>query len=114
MIMHVIMLCLPGFLIIYSFTEGRILQWPFDIKINWGTKDLVHELLQYHNTERIGSYYRSGVSTIKKHVFFSKINWGSVLHTTPEILPKLAGEEDTSQFNGKHVLLCKNCVFNTS
>ena len=108
------MLCLPGFLITLSFTEGRILQWPFDNEINMDAKHLIHELLQYYNTERIGSYCRGGVSTIKKHVFFSKINWGAVLHTTPEILPKLAGEEDTSQFNGKYVLLRKNCVCNTS
>ena len=108
LIVYVIIFCLPGFLIINSFTEGRVLQWPFDIEVNSDTKDLIHELLKYHNTERIGSYYRGGVRTIKKHVFFSKINWKFVLDTTPEILPKLAGEEDTSLFNGKYVILCKN------
>ena len=105
-----------GFLyqVFFLFVEGRLLQWPYDIEITWDAKDFINELLQYHNTERIGSYYRGGISTIKSHTFFNSINWGSVLHTTPEILPTIAGEEDTSYLNGKIYSISKTYVWNIS
>ena len=100
--------------LVFHFAEGRLLQWPLDIEITWDAKDLIHELLQYHNTERLGSYYRGGVITIKTHTFFYNINWGSALHTTPEILPTIAGEKDTSYFSGKVVIISKSYICDIS
>ncbi|KAJ1812190.1 hypothetical protein LPJ75_003767 [Coemansia sp. RSA 2598] len=64
-------------------------------------KDLIIRLLRKKPAQRIG-FGRNGISDIKKHRFFRKINWELLekdhMLFTPPIVPVVAGDCDVSNF----------------
>lgn len=63
-------------------------------------KDLVKRLLTTDLTKRFGNL-KNGVEDIKKHKWFSSIDWVKLvsLQITPPYIPQIKGDGDTSQFD---------------
>lgn len=67
-------------------------------------KDLISRLLKKKPTERLGAG-EAGVSKLKSHQFFRKINWSRLerLEIDPPFVPPVNGPEDTSNFRNSFV-----------
>lgn len=103
-------LCFELVLGIPPFT-GQSIQEVFDNIANWETRlpqilaqyssylspicfDLLSQLL-CDPSKRLG---KNGISEIKKHPFFSGLNWDLLFHEEPPFVPRLESDEDTSYF----------------
>lgn len=76
--------------------EGKIkFPWHFDRH----SKDLIKKLLTADLTKRLGNL-KGGAEDIKKHKWFQGVDWnGLVTKNVPApIIPEVAGESDTSNF----------------
>mmetsp|Transcript_32991 Transcript_32991/g.65628 ORF Transcript_32991/g.65628 Transcript_32991/m.65628 type:complete len:325 (-) Transcript_32991:729-1703(-) len=76
--------------------EGKIkFPWHFDRH----SKDLIKKLLTADLTKRLGNL-KGGADDIKKHKWFSELNWDDMLkrETTPPIKPEVSDDKDTNNF----------------
>lgn len=84
-------------------TYGKImdhknsLSFPTDIEMSGNAKSLICAFLT-ERTERIG---RKSVDEIKQHQFFvnDQWNWETIRNTIPPVVPDLASDTDTSNFD---------------
>ncbi|KAG1702077.1 Microtubule-associated serine/threonine-protein kinase 2 [Nymphon striatum] len=74
------------------------IEWPSDEE--WAlpeeAKDIITLLLQQNPMDRLGT---GGAYEVKEHIFFSCIDWNSILRQKAEFVPQLDGREDTSYFD---------------
>ncbi|KRX90643.1 Microtubule-associated serine/threonine-protein kinase 2, partial [Trichinella pseudospiralis] len=61
--------------------------------------DLIRGLLQVNPLDRLGTV--GSASEIKTHLFFSSLNWHSLLRQKAEFIPQLEGDDDTSYFDSR-------------
>lgn len=61
-------------------------------------KDLINALLQHSPRDRVGT---GGAQEVKEHVYFSGLDWNSLLRQKAEFVPQLEHDEDTSYFDSK-------------
>lgn len=61
-------------------------------------KDLITTLLQHSPRDRLGI---GGAQEVKEHLYFSGLDWNSLLRQKAEFVPQLANEEDTSYFDSR-------------
>lgn len=61
-------------------------------------KDLITALLQHSPRDRLGT---TGAHEVKEHVYFSGIDWNSLLRQKAEFVPQLEHDEDTSYFDSE-------------
>lgn len=76
--------------------EGKLkFPWHFDRH----SKDLIKKLLTADLTKRIGNL-KGGVDDIKKHKWFTGLDWQGVLsmQVSPPIKPSVRSDHDTSNF----------------
>ncbi|XP_070563871.1 microtubule-associated serine/threonine-protein kinase 3-like isoform X5 [Ptychodera flava] len=59
-------------------------------------QDLITNLLERSPMERLGT---GGAIEIKEHIFFSGLDWNSLLRQKAEFIPHLEGDDDTSYFD---------------
>ena len=76
------------------------IQWPDedDWQVRDDAKDLIQCLLQHDKLLRLGT---QGAQEVKEHVFFSSVDWETLLRQKAEFVPQLDNEEDTSYFDSK-------------
>lgn len=55
-------------------------------------------LLQHSPKDRLGT---GGSQEVKEHVYFSGLDWNSLLRQKAEFVPQLENDEDTSYFDSK-------------
>ncbi|PNF18939.1 Rho-associated protein kinase 2 [Cryptotermes secundus] len=73
------------------------LHFPTDIEISHNAKSLICSFL----TDRTGRLGRNGVEEIKSHSFFQNDQWtfDNLRDCVPPVVPELAGDDDTSNFD---------------
>lgn len=76
------------------------IEWPDgeDCVIQEEAKDLITSLLQHSPRDRLGT---GGAHEVKEHVYFSTMDWNSLLRHKAEFVPQLENDEDTSYFDSK-------------
>ena len=71
----------------------------FPVEVSEDFKDFIHEILQPDPTRRIGNL-RDGPFDIKRHKWFKKVPWGSLLaqRVKAPYIPKIDEGCDTKNF----------------
>ncbi|KAG2990892.1 hypothetical protein PC118_g5369 [Phytophthora cactorum] len=77
--------------------DGKV---DFPKHIESKAKDLIKKLLSQDRTKRLGCL-RGGSEDVKKHKYFGKVDWDSVLarSETPPYLPPVGGPGDHTHFD---------------
>jgi len=77
--------------------ETRIIPWADEEEddVIPEAKDIITNLLCTDPSQRLS------LLEIKQHKFFNTLEWCSLLEQTPEFIPELEGEDDTSYFDSK-------------
>ncbi|KAJ0065774.1 hypothetical protein NL108_018279 [Boleophthalmus pectinirostris] len=71
--------------------------WPEgDEALPSDAQDLISNLLRQDPLERLGT---GGALEVKQHLFFSDLDWNSLLRQKAEFIPQLESEDDTSYFD---------------
>ncbi|KAH3742937.1 protein serine/threonine kinase [Pelomyxa schiedti] len=71
------------------------INWECSTPIAETARDLISQLLEPEPSERLGS---QGADDVKKHPFFSSINWDTLRDTEGPFVPNPDDEDDTSYF----------------
>lgn len=79
--------------VIFENVHKRQINWPSDLDEN--AKDLINKLLDLDPEHRLGC---NGAEEIKRHPYFSDINFETIYKQTPMFIPKLKDPESTSYF----------------
>lgn len=76
------------------------IEWPDseDWVVQDEAKDLINVLLQHSPRDRLGT---GGAQEVKEHIYFSGLDWNSLLRQKAEFVPQLEHDEDTSYFDSK-------------
>ncbi|KAJ3244074.1 hypothetical protein HDU78_011472 [Chytriomyces hyalinus] len=82
---------------------GRILacviDWhEDDVEISPEAKNLMERLMCKSVEQRLGSH---GAEEVKKHAFFSDVDWSALANVEASFVPKPANEEDTEYFDAR-------------
>ncbi|XP_070319885.1 cAMP-dependent protein kinase catalytic subunit PRKX isoform X3 [Odocoileus virginianus] len=85
-----------AFGIYQKILAGKI---DFPRHLEFTVKDLIRKLLVTDRTRRLGNM-KNGAEDVKQHRWFRLVDWGAVPERKlkPPIVPKLCGEDDTSNF----------------
>lgn len=85
---------------LFAHTVQDDIEWPDneDWVIQDEAKDLITALLQHSPRDRLGT---GGAQEVKEHVYFSGLDWNSLLRQKAEFVPQLEHDEDTSYFDSK-------------
>ncbi|KAB0342605.1 hypothetical protein FD754_019531, partial [Muntiacus muntjak] len=85
-----------AFGIYQKILAGKI---DFPRHLEFTVKDLIKKLLVTDRTKRLGNM-KNGAEDVKQHRWFRLVDWGAVPERKlkPPIVPKLCGEDDTSNF----------------
>ncbi|XP_041861970.1 microtubule-associated serine/threonine-protein kinase 2 isoform X2 [Melanotaenia boesemani] len=71
--------------------------WPEeDEALPLEAQDLISKLLRQNPLERLGT---GGAYEVKQHLFFTDLDWNSLLRQKAEFIPQLESEDDTSYFD---------------
>lgn len=71
--------------------------WPDEGVLPEDAVDLIKKLLVLDPEKRLGA---KGAAEVKKHPFFSDINWDHLMKKKPMYIPYIENEEDTDNFEG--------------
>lgn len=84
------------------------IEWPDsdDWPVQEEAKDLISVLLQHTPRDRLGT---GGAQEVKEHLYFSGLDWNSLLRQKAEFVPQLEHDEDTSYFDSMFFYLCSIC-----
>ncbi|KAG4303206.1 hypothetical protein PCK1_000544 [Pneumocystis canis] len=85
---------------------SRKIDWPEtdDIIVSEDAKDLMNRLMCMDHTQRLGS---KGPDEVKRHSFFSGINWNTLLDEDASFVPVLSDLENTEYFDSRGAVLEK-------
>ncbi|KAL3290148.1 hypothetical protein HHI36_023512 [Cryptolaemus montrouzieri] len=85
---------------LFSHTVHDDIEWPDkdDWPVQEDAKDLITALLQHSPRDRLGT---GGAHEVKEHVYFSDLDWNSLLRQKAEFIPQLEHDEDTSYFDSR-------------
>ncbi|XP_069783860.1 microtubule-associated serine/threonine-protein kinase 3-like isoform X2 [Narcine bancroftii] len=71
--------------------------WPSeDEALPAEAQDLISRLLRQNPRDRLGT---GGALEVKQHIFFTRLDWNSLLRQKAEFIPQLESDEDTSYFD---------------
>lgn len=86
---------------LFAHTVNDDIEWPDndDWPIQPEAKDIITALLQQTARDRLGT---GGAHQVKEHVYFSGMDWNSLLRQKAEFVPQLNSEDDTSYFDCKY------------
>lgn len=93
---------------ILSFCDGKQLQhlrYPRDTIVSTELSDLIDSLVTEMDK-------RFSYDQIINHSFFSDIDWSSLRHQVPPIIPSLSGDDDTSHFDEEIKKSRRNNTYN--
>ncbi|XP_030375087.1 microtubule-associated serine/threonine-protein kinase 3 isoform X2 [Scaptodrosophila lebanonensis] len=84
---------------LFAHTVNDDIEWPDkeDWPVQPEARDIITQLLQQNPRDRLGT--QTGVIEVKDHVYFSGMDWNSLLRQKAEFVPQLCSEEDTSYFD---------------
>ncbi|XP_035827473.1 microtubule-associated serine/threonine-protein kinase 3 [Aplysia californica] len=85
---------------LFSQVVNENIQWPDEEEwqVRDDAKDIILGFLQHDPLQRLGV---GGAQEVKEHIFFSCVNWESLLRQKAEFVPQLDNEEDTSYFDSR-------------
>ncbi|XP_044257666.1 microtubule-associated serine/threonine-protein kinase 3 isoform X4 [Tribolium madens] len=85
---------------LFAHTVQDDIEWPDneDWPVQEEAKDLITALLQHSPRDRLGT---GGAHEVKEHVYFSGLDWNSLLRQKAEFVPQLEHDEDTSYFDSR-------------
>lgn len=88
---------------LFAHTVNDDIEWPDneDWAIAPEAKDLITQLLQQNPRDRLGI---GGAHEVKEHVYFTAVDWNSLLRQKAEFVPQLSNDDDTSYFDSKYSL----------
>lgn len=94
---------------LFAHTVNDDIEWPDneDWAVAPEAKDLITALLQQNPRDRLGI---GGAHEVKEHIYFTAIDWNSLLRQKAEFVPQLCNEDDTSYFDSN--LLVFSLSFN--
>ncbi|XP_065165228.1 microtubule-associated serine/threonine-protein kinase 3 isoform X2 [Atheta coriaria] len=83
---------------LFAHTVNDDIEWPDsdDWSVQEEVKDLIMVLLQHSPRDRLGT---GGAQEVKEHVYFTGLDWNSLLRQKAEFVPQLENEDDTSYFD---------------
>ncbi|KAL7275440.1 hypothetical protein RUND412_001612 [Rhizina undulata] len=83
---------------------NRRIDWPGDdeIPVSEEAKDLINRLLCTDPNQRLGA---NGAEDVKKHPWFSELNWATLLEEEPSFVPTPHDPEDTEYFDSRGATL---------
>lgn len=83
---------------LFAHTVNDDIEWPDseDWVVQDEAKDLITALLQHSPRDRLGT---GGAHEVKEHIYFSTMDWNSLLRHKAEFVPQLQHDEDTSYFD---------------
>eukprot|EP00794_Sanderia_malayensis_P007823 gene7823-8672_t len=82
---------------VFDMAVHADIEWPTgDECLDEDVEHLIKCLLMKDASLRLGA---GGTHLVKEHVFFSHVNWESLLRQKAEFIPQLDDEEDTSYFD---------------
>lgn len=85
---------------LFAHTVNDDIEWPDteDWVVQAEAKDLISALLLHSPRDRLGT---SGSHDVKDHIYFSGLDWNSLLRQKAEFVPQLDNDEDTSYFDSR-------------
>ncbi|XP_077981397.1 microtubule-associated serine/threonine-protein kinase 3-like isoform X2 [Glandiceps talaboti] len=84
---------------LFSQAIQDTIEWPDgDYAPDEDAQDMITTLLQRNPLERLGA---GGAYEIKEHMFYSGLDWNSLLRQKAEFIPHLEGDDDTSYFDSR-------------
>lgn len=85
---------------LFAHTVNDDIEWPDneDWAIAPEAKDLITQLLQQNPRDRLGI---GGAHEVKEHIYFTAVDWNSLLRQKAEFVPQLSNDDDTSYFDSK-------------
>jgi len=84
---------------VFDMAVHADVEFPSDDEVlDEDAEQLILSLLRKDPNSRLGA---GGTHHVKEHVFFSNVNWESLLRQKAEFIPQLDDEEDTSYFDSR-------------
>ena len=83
--------------IVFSNILARNIDWQ-GVEVSDSAHDLMDRLMCLEISHRIGT---ESSNQVKSHEFFSGVEWGTLLTTTSQFIPKLASFDDTDYFDDR-------------